>query len=54
MIKKAITPVLDVLEYHITEVKNSREALKTMRYRSYDLIVVNEFFDAKTRTPTAC
>lgn len=47
MIKKTISPVLDVLEYNITEVKNSREALKTMRYRSYDLIVVNEFFDAK-------
>jgi CheY-like chemotaxis protein len=47
MIKKAITPVLDVLEYHITEVKNSREALKTMRYHTYDLIVVNEYFDAK-------
>lgn len=47
MITKAITSVLDVLEYHITEVKNSREALKTMRYHSYDLIVVNEYFDAK-------
>ena len=47
MIIKAITPVLDVLEYHITEVKNSREALKNMRYHSYDLIVVNEYFDAK-------
>jgi predicted Zn finger-like uncharacterized protein len=47
MIKKAITPVLDVLEYHVTEVKNSREALKTMRYHTYDLIVVNEYFDAK-------
>ncbi len=47
MIIKAITPVLEVLEYHITEVKNSREALKTMRYHSYDLIVVNEYFDAK-------
>ncbi|PID40316.1 MAG: hypothetical protein CR984_03820 [Proteobacteria bacterium] len=47
MIKKAITPVLDVLEYHTTEVKSSREALKTMRYHSYDLIVVNEYFDAK-------
>ncbi len=47
MIKKAIIPVLDVLEYHITEAKNGREALKTMRYHSYDLIVVNEYFDAK-------
>ena len=44
---KIITPVLDVLEFHITEAKNSREALKTMRYHSYDLIVVNEFFDTK-------
>jgi len=47
MIKKAIMPVLDVLEYHTTEVKSSREALKTMRYHNYDLIVVNEYFDAK-------
>lgn len=47
MIKKVITPVLSVLEYHITEAKNGREALKTMRYHSYDLIVVNEYFDTK-------
>lgn len=47
MIKKVISPVLDVLEYHVTDAKNSREALKTMRYHSYDLIVVNEFFDTK-------
>jgi predicted Zn finger-like uncharacterized protein len=47
MIKKVITPVLDVLEYHITEANNSREALKTMRYHSFDLIVVNEYFDTK-------
>jgi predicted Zn finger-like uncharacterized protein len=47
MITKTITPVLDVLEYHITEAKNSREALKNMRYHNYDLIVVDEYFDAK-------
>jgi len=47
MIKKAIMPVLDVLEYHATDVKNGREALKTMRYHNYDLIVVDEYFDAK-------
>lgn len=47
MIKKTIMPVLDVLEYHTTEVKNSRDALKSMRYHAYDLIVVNEYFDAK-------
>ncbi|MGD8703219.1 MAG: zinc-ribbon domain-containing protein, partial [Desulfosarcina sp.] len=27
MIKKTVKPVLDVLEYHITEAKNGREAL---------------------------
>ena len=47
MIKKTIMPVLDVLEYHTTEVKNSRDVLKSMRYHAYDLIVVNEYFDAK-------
>jgi predicted Zn finger-like uncharacterized protein len=47
MIKKTMLPVLDVLEYHVTEAKNGREALKTMRYHGYDLIVVNEYFDAK-------
>jgi len=51
MIVKAVVPVLDVLEYHVTEVNNSREALKKMRYHSYDLIVVNEFFD--TNDPDA-
>lgn len=45
-IKKAIKRVLDVLEYHVTEVNSSREALKTMRYHSYDLIAVNDYFDA--------
>lgn len=51
MINQFITPVLDVLEYHITEAKNSRDALKTMRYHSYDLIVVDEYFD--TQNPDA-
>jgi predicted Zn finger-like uncharacterized protein len=51
MLLKAVKPVLDVLEYHITEVKSSRDALKKMRYHSYDLIVVNEFFD--TNDPDA-
>lgn len=50
-IAQYVTPVLDVLEYHITEAKNSRDALKTMRYHSYDLIVVDEYFD--TQNPDA-
>jgi DNA-binding response OmpR family regulator len=33
------------MEYHITDAKNARDALKKMRYHSYDLIIVNESFD---------
>lgn len=48
-IKEKIKTVLDVLEYHVTDVENSREALKKMRYHAYDLICIDEFFD--TRDP---
>ena len=46
-IKEKIKAVLKVLEYHITDVANGREALKKMRYNDYELIVVNETFDAR-------
>jgi CheY-like chemotaxis protein len=45
--EKVIT-VLEVLEYHITQPLNGRDALKKMRYHNYDLIVVNEDFDTKS------
>lgn len=48
-VKEKIRTVLDVLEYHVTDIENSREALKKMRYNSYDLIVLDELFD--TRNP---
>jgi predicted Zn finger-like uncharacterized protein len=51
VIRKKVKPALDIMEYHITEVPNSREALKKMRYHNYDLIIVNEFFD--TQDPDA-
>jgi predicted Zn finger-like uncharacterized protein len=51
LIREKLRPALDVLEYHITEVPNSREALKKMRYHTYDLIIVNEYFD--TQDPDA-
>ncbi|MGD9209585.1 MAG: zinc-ribbon domain-containing protein [Desulfobacteraceae bacterium] len=47
-VKEKIRTVLDVLEYHVTEVENGREALKKMRYHVYDLVVVNELFDTKS------
>lgn len=49
LIREKIRPAMNILEYHITEVPNSREALKKMRYHNYDLIIVNEYFD--TRDP---
>jgi CheY-like chemotaxis protein len=49
LIREKLRPTLDLMEYHITEVPNSREALKKMRYHTYDLILLNEYFD--TRDP---
>ena len=51
LIREKMRPSLEIMEYHITEVPNSREALKNIRYHSYDLIVVNEYFD--TQDPDA-
>jgi predicted Zn finger-like uncharacterized protein len=51
LIREKIRPSLDILEYHITEVPNSREALKKMRDHIYDLVVINEYFD--TQDPDA-
>ena len=51
LIREKIRPSLNILEYHITEVPNSREALKKMRYHNYDLVVLNEYFD--TQDPDA-
>lgn len=51
LIREKIRPSLDIMEYHTTEVPNSREALKKLRYHNYDLIVVNEYFD--TQDPDA-
>ncbi len=36
---------LDLMEYSITVAKNTRDALKSMRYHTYDLVVLNENFD---------
>jgi predicted Zn finger-like uncharacterized protein len=47
LVREKIRPSLDILEYFITEVPNSREALKKMRYHNYDLVVVNEYFDTQ-------
>ena len=46
-IQKKIVSVLELLEYHITYVDNTRNAIKKIWYHDYDIIVVNEEFDTK-------
>lgn len=47
LIRDKIKPTLDILEYHINESPSSRDALKKMRYHSYDVIIINEYFDSR-------
>jgi predicted Zn finger-like uncharacterized protein len=47
-IKGNIKQVLDFMEYHISEVDDTRDALKKMRYHDYDLIVINETFSSRS------
>lgn len=40
-----IAKTLDMMEYYVREAKSTRDALKLMRYHTFDLAVVNERFD---------
>ena len=44
-IRRRIKETLNVMEYHISESENVRDALSKIRYHNYDLILVNENFD---------
>jgi predicted Zn finger-like uncharacterized protein len=44
-IREKIKIALDLMEYSITTTDSTRDALKNMRYHTYDLIVLNERFD---------
>lgn len=44
-IREKIKIALELMEYSITMADNTRDALKNMRYHTYDLIVLNERFD---------
>jgi predicted Zn finger-like uncharacterized protein len=46
IIRGQITSVLNMLEYHVTVCESARDALKKMRYHIYNLVVLNEDFDA--------
>lgn len=44
--RSKIREALDKLSYKITEPATARDALKNMRFHTYDVVVVNETFDA--------
>jgi predicted Zn finger-like uncharacterized protein len=45
LLRRKIKHTLDLLEYQTTFTENARDALKTLMYHNFDLIVVNENFD---------
>lgn len=45
LLKKPILESLQQMDYQITVADNAREALKRMRYHTYDVVVVDEGFD---------
>jgi hypothetical protein len=46
-LQEKINPVLIELEYHNTVAENARDALKKMRYHTFDLVILDELFDCK-------
>jgi predicted Zn finger-like uncharacterized protein len=43
---KAIQTVLDIMEYSVTVAESMRDALRKIKYHTYDMILINEIFDA--------
>jgi len=47
VIRKSVTDVLTLMEYHVTTAQDPRDALKKIRYQNYDVLVVNERFGSE-------
>lgn len=47
VIKEKINQALEILEYHVNDAKDSRDALRKLRYKVYDMVVVDEYFSTK-------
>lgn len=43
---KAIKTVLDIMEYSVTVAESMRDALRKMKYHAFDMVLINETFDA--------
>lgn len=44
-IREKIVNALKLMEYHVVEANNAREALTKMRFHVFDLVAINETFD---------
>lgn len=47
VIHQSLVSALELLEYHVSEAADNREALRSLRYKVYDLVVVDEYFGTK-------
>ncbi len=47
VIRDSFVSALELLEYHVSEAVDNREALRNLRYKLYDLVVVDEYFGTK-------
>ena len=47
VIRDSIVRALELLEYHVSEAADNRDALRNLRYKVYDLVVVDEYFGTK-------
>ena len=47
VIRDSFVSALELLEYHVSEAADNREALRNLRYKLYDLVVVDEYFGTK-------
>lgn len=47
VIKEKLLKALNLLEYHVGEAADNRDALKKLRYKVYDAVMVDEYFGTK-------
>ena len=47
VVRDGLVRALELLEYHVSEAKGNRDALRSLRYKAYDLVVVDEYFGTK-------
>ena len=45
-VKQKVHQLLEAMDYHVVEAASARNALKYMRFHLYDIIIVNEKFEA--------